>query len=127
MIDMDIVIIVSMYVGVINLIAIIYLFKIYKTEDEPAHDYKIVCDYEPFSEFLSKMNLKDKVNFHDKYLHIEHDNLSQIRLQEDLCYFKIAVLLDINYRELPDKIVFNYGDSLIFTRTIYKREVSIYG
>lgn len=123
----DIVIIVGIAIGVVNLIAIIYLFKIYKTEDEPAHDYKIVCDYEPLNEPLAKMNLKDKVNFHDKYLHVEHDNLSQIRLQEDLCYFKIAVLLNINYRDLPDKIVFNYGESLIFTRTIYKREVSIYG
>ena len=123
----DIVIIVGIAIGVINLIAIIYLFKIYKTEDEPAHDYKIVCDYEPFSEFLSKMNLKDKVNFHDKYLHIEHDNLNTIRLQEDSCYFRIASLLSTNYNKLPDKIVFNYGESLIFTRTIYKREVSIYG
>ena len=121
----DIVIIVGIAIGVVNLIVILYLFKIYKTEDEPAHDYKIVCDYEPLNEPLAKMNLKDKVNFHDKYLHIEHDNLSQIRLQEDLCYFKIAVLLDINYKDLPDKIVFNYGESLIFTRTIYKREVGI--
>lgn len=123
----DIVIIVGIAIGVVNLIVILYLFKIYKTEDEPAHDYKIACDYEPLSEILSKMNLKDKVHFHDKYLHIEHDNLSQIRLQEDLCYFKIESLLSINYNKLPDKIVFNYGDSLIFTRTIYKREVSIYG
>lgn len=123
----DIVMIAGMTIGVVNLIVILYLFKIYKTEDEPKHDYKIVCDYAPLSEILSNMNLKDKVNFHDKYLHIEHDNLSQIRLQEDLCYFRIALLLNINYRELPNKIVFNYGESLIFTRTIYKREVSIYG
>jgi hypothetical protein len=123
----DMVIVSGINLVVVNLIVTTYLFKLLTTEDNQSHDYKIVCDYEPLSELLAKMNLKDKVNFHDKYLHIEHDNLSQIRLQEDLCYFRIALLLNISYRELPDKIVFNYGESLIFTRTIYKREVSIYG
>lgn len=123
----DIVIPMGICVAIINLTVIIYLFKIYKTEDEPKHDYKIVCDYEPLSEILAKMNLKDKVNFHDNYLHIEHDNLNIIRLQEAKCYFKLAFLLGVDYKHLPDKIVFRYGDNLIFTRTIYKSEVSIYG
>lgn len=102
---------------------IVYILKLSTTKEKVIADkeFKLQSDYLPLNILFATMSSQEKADFHAMYLTIEYANLNTIMMQEDSAYFRIASKLSINYRKLPDSIIFKFGDELKYIRIIHKR------